>query len=235
MAATDEAESGRTGALVAPARWSSIGAALLLASAALQLAASLQRWVVLRDSWSRDDYTIEDHRFDYTYPADPWEPLGTAAQVAGAGYVLLAAGVVAMARGATLRPGRSERALVAVVAGSFGIDGIHAVLSGLLGVPTPWQFAGMLQLVLSTAAAVCLVLLGVRWSRGRWPASVACVFLVGNTVPGYLFAAFTIAPIVTGYQSYDSTPWTETIVAAFTALAALALLAAAALRTAPRV
>ena len=78
--------------------WSLAAATLILGSAALQLVASLQRWVVLRDSWTRADFTIEDHRFDCSFPADPWEHLGLTAQVFGAGSLLLGFGVVTMAR-----------------------------------------------------------------------------------------------------------------------------------------
>ncbi|TFD65402.1 hypothetical protein [Cryobacterium ruanii] len=65
------------------AGWSLAAAGLLLGSAAIQLVASLERWVVLSDSWTRTDISIEDNRFDYSHPASPWKNLGTTAQFFG--------------------------------------------------------------------------------------------------------------------------------------------------------
>ena len=228
-----------TPALSRTPAWSLIAAALLLGSALLQLVASLQRWVEFRNSWTREDRYVEDHLFDYSYPSDPWENLGSTAQFFGAGYVLLALGVMAMMRAVAMRSSVrtvagsvSAWTLASVVALAFGIDGAHALVSGILGIPTFVQYFLFLTSLLGIASSVCLLVLAVLWARTAWASSLACLLLMGATIPGYLVAAFVIAPEVAGYQSYDSTPWTETIVAAWPAAAAVALLVGAGVRAA---
>ncbi|WP_105036882.1 hypothetical protein [Cryobacterium aureum] len=205
--------------------WSTMAGGLFLASATLQLIASLQRWVVYSAGWTRTDSLIEDHRFDYFYPSDPWENVGVAAQLFGAGMILLALGVLALANTPRLRVGRSTQVVPLVVALAFGITGVHAVVSGLAGIPSPAQYLPV-QIALSLIQSVGLLFLGLRWLPASWSATVSCLFLLGSTLPGYLVATFVIAPALAGYQSYDTTPWTETIVAATTALAGIGLLLA---------
>jgi len=206
------------------ASWSLTAAGLFLGSAMLQIVASLERWVVLKDSATRTDTSIEDHRFDYSYPADPWENLGTTAQLFGVGLLLVALGILAMSRVA--RNGRAERILSFVTAASFGIAGVHALGSGLLGVPSPLQFLPV-QVLLGLVGFVGLIILAARWMRTARAVSVSCVLLLGVTLPGYLLATFQIAPVLAGYQSHDTTPFTETIVALSTAAAGVAMLVAA--------
>ncbi len=55
----------------------------------------------------------------------------------------------------------------------------------------------------------------------------AVLLLAGNTVGGYLIAAFFSAPAVEGHQSYDTTPWSEAAMAAFTLFAVVPTLLAA--------
>ncbi|SEN81223.1 hypothetical protein E3O25_14290 [Cryobacterium sp. TMT1-3] len=207
-------------------RWSLAAAGLFLAAAALQLVASLERWVVLTGSWTRTDISIEDHRFDYSYPADPWENLGTTAQFFGLGLLLLALGIRALARSAASRDSGFERMLTVATAASFGITGMHALVSGLMGVPSPLQFLPV-QMLLSLIGFAGLIALSVRWLRVSWASSVACLLLLGVTLPGYIVATFQIAPALLGYQSHDTTPFTETIVAVSTAAAGVAMLVAA--------
>ena len=59
------------------------------------------------------------------------------------------------------------------------------------------------------------------WRSIAWVA--AAVFLLGATLPGYFVAAFIIAPVLAGGISYDTTRWTETVVAAAMLLAATAV------------
>jgi hypothetical protein len=213
------------------ASWSLGAAGLLLAAAVLQLAASLERWVAITNSWARTDHLVEDHRFDYLYPSDPWENLGTTAQLSGAGFLLLALAVLVMCRGAVRHPRRIDRAIAAVVAGLFALDGLHGIISGATGTPTPVKYVVDL---LALVSFIGLVVLAVRWFRSSWPSALACVLLMAITLPGYIVVAFVIAPGITNYQSFDTTPWTETIVAAFVALAAVAMLDAASAATLPR-
>ena len=219
----------------APVLGSLLAAGLFLASGVLQLTASLQRWVVFRGSRAGDDVSAEDHLFDYSFPYEPWEPIGTAAQLYGLGYLFLALGVLAMPLGlaALTRTARRRSVLVfivlgeivlaIVVSGSFAIHGVHALISGFTGVPSPLQHSGALSFWVGVLG---LVVLAVLWRRSR-AAVAACVFLIGATDLGYLLAAFVIAPVFAGGTSHDTTPWTETVVAASTVAAGIAMIVAA--------
>jgi len=207
--------------------WSTSAAVLLLGSGALQLVASLQRWVGFRDSRAPDDISAEDHLYDYSYPSDPWVPIGTAAQLFGLGCLLLAVGVLVMLAAAPRRRIPAMLLPAVVAAGSFALDGAHALSSGLAGVPSPVQHWLDAQWFISLIGFCCLVVLGVLWLRTSRAVAAACLLLLGSTVPGYLVATFGIAPALAGYQSHDTTPWTETIVAVSAAFAGIAMLVAA--------
>jgi hypothetical protein len=94
------------------------------------------------------------------------------------------------------------------------------------------QYVSMLG-ILSAVATVCLVILAARWMRWMWPSSIALGLLVAVTIPGYLVATFVIAPVLVGYQSHDTTPWTEAVGGVATVAAGVVLVFAPAAR--PRV
>ncbi|QHC58860.1 hypothetical protein [Rathayibacter sp. VKM Ac-2760] len=204
--------------------WALLAAGALIASALLQVQASLQRWVTAREGWTREDRWVEDHLFDYTIPADPWERIGTTAQVHGLGALLIAVALLVMAR--ALSAGAVFRLTSIVVAAVFGLSGLHGVVSGLIGAPTPLQWP-FLQMMLSLVPILGLGALAARSARRSLPTAFAYACLLGSTTPGLLVATFVIAPAITGFQSYDTTPWTETVVAATTGAAACAMLCAA--------
>lgn len=204
--------------------WSLIAAGLFFGSAALQLIASLQRWVVFRAA--NLEFVAENHLYDYSFPYAPWENAGTSAQLFGTATLLLALGVLATAFSVAAIPRTPRRRIAAaidaalgiLVAGSFAITGAHALISGITGTPSPLYEYGALGWV----AVVGLIILIVRWARRSPAAMMACLFLMGATGLGYFIAAFQIAPLLTGYASHDTTPWTETVVAIWTALAGTA-------------
>ncbi|TDX78935.1 hypothetical protein EDF35_2158 [Rathayibacter sp. PhB151] len=202
-----------------------LAAALLLGAALLQLQASLQRWVTASEGWTRTDRSVEDHLFDYMIPADPWEPLGTAAQVHGVGLLLVAIALPVSAR--AIGGGGLLRLSALLVAGVLGLSGLHGVLSGLIGAPTPLQLP-FLQMMLGLVPVVGLGALAAKAHRRSVGAALAYACLLGSTLPGLLIATFVVAPAITGYQSFDTTPWTETVVAATVAAAGCAMLGAAA-------
>ena len=219
-----------------------------MCSAALQLAASLQRWVVFRASLAPVEVSAEDHLYDYFFPADPWESIETAAQLFGWGTLVQALGVAAMATGVVLLPRRASGlgsggpnhakaatlALVGellpavLIAAWFGAVGWHALASGAAGTPSPLQNAG----TIGWLAVVALCILGARWMSMLAPASAACFFLLGSTWPGIVVAMYMIAPLFGG-QSHDTSPWTETVMAATTAAAGVSMLLAARSAAAP--
>lgn len=205
-------------------------AGLFLGSAALQVVASLQRWVMFRGSRGSGELSVEDHLFDYAFPTGTWENIGTTAQLFGAGTLMQALGILAMVFGVLALPrAAGRRSVVAVVAKIVlavlvaawcGLTGAHALLSGVTGVPSPLQHLWALDMV----GFAGLVALGVLLGRRSWAAMAACVFLIGSTWVGYFVAAYLMAPTLAGYTSHDTTPWTETIVAASTVVAGIAML-----------
>jgi hypothetical protein len=116
----------------------------------------------------------------------------------------------------------SEIVLVLLVAGWLTFHGAHALLSGSAGDPSPLQNA----LALGLIAAVGLGVLAWLWRASR-VAMLACVFLFGSTVPGYLLSTYLIAPLIANGASHDTAPWTETVVAAWTSAAGVTMLFAA--------
>jgi hypothetical protein len=209
-------------------------AALLAASAALQLDASLQRWVTARDALppSRRD-AIESHEHDYDTPTAGWVPLGDAEERYGAGMILLALAVAALAVAVGAR-GWSGTILTLAVAGPFAILGLHALLSGIAGTPSP--LAGILlpAHLVNLAGLVGVAVLRPGRPRARPLDAVALGLLAAPSLPGYLAVAFVIAPMIHGDTSSDTTPWTETIVAAAIGLAAVAWAAGAVRAALPR-
>lgn len=214
--------------------WSLTAAGLLLSSAVLQHIAAIQRWVVFNGSRGPTELSVEDHLFDYNFPTDAWVPVGTAAQVYGTGTLIQALGVLAMAFGVLALPGAASRRRVVfaimeivialLVAAWLGLNGAHALVSGIIGTPSPLQHWWALDWI----GVAGLVALGVLWWRRSWAAMIACAFLLGSSLMGYYFvASLMITPLITGYISHDTTPWTETVVATWTALAGVAMLLAA--------
>jgi hypothetical protein len=76
-----------------------------------------------------------------------------------------------------------------------------------------------------------VIVLLVLWRRRSWAATAACAFLIGSTGLGWFLASYLVAPLITG-GSHDTAPWSETVVAASTAAAGIAMILAAATRLA---
>ncbi|MFS0733535.1 hypothetical protein ABC304_16245 [Microbacterium sp. 1P10UB] len=199
---------------------------LVLGSAVLQQIAAVQRWTSAAPA--EGERSIEDHLFDYVFPADPWVPVGAAAELAGVAYLLLACGVGFVVFAGGRRCPIGSLAAVPVI-GWFLYVGGHALLSGILGVPSA-LFNPAVAVGLGTLAVAGLVVLAAAVGRRSSATAVAFILLLGLTWPGYVVAAFVIAPVVAGYQSYDTTPWTESIGAAATAAAGVGLLFSALLK-----
>lgn len=80
-----------------------------MGSAALQCAASLQLRAVFRDPHSPEALWGEDHVYEYFFPVQPWQNVGSAAQFFGAGSLLRALGIAAMKAGALIMPAAATR------------------------------------------------------------------------------------------------------------------------------
>lgn len=207
-------------------------AVLLIPTAWLQHAASLQRWVTLADSEPANILIAEDHLYDYFFPTDIWVNFGTVTAQYSLAALLLMIGMISLTLGVllqtTVAPKQRillECSLSAVVVAWFGISSLHVYLSGITGNPSVMQHWGLLG-ALATIAGAALAILW--WGRAPVAALGSCL-LMGSTVVGYMIAFVVFAPIFAGYISHDTTPWTESIVAATTAVAALAAILAAVL------
>jgi hypothetical protein len=211
-------------------RWPGLVAtALLVASAALQFAASAQRWQFADPSVIPADRSIEDHLFDYAFPSDPWISVGSAAILFGIASLLIAAALTCLAMGArsVYRHGVVLWIAGILAAAPSALAGVHAVLSGVLGTPSSMQYvvATVGAFVLGLAQAAGLVFLAVVVARRSIGWTVGILALIGTTVMGHIVALFIIAPAIVGYTSFDTTPWSEAVVAGFTLVAAIAVLA----------
>ena len=211
--------SGRRSGLVA--------SALLMISALLQGAAAAQRWAFADPDTLGSDRNIEDHLFDYVIPADPWVSVGSAAILFGLSYLLVGGALVCLGVAGRAIAGRIRgiptKALVA--AAPFVLIGLHALVSGLAGVPTPVQhlIATYGAVVVGAFQVLVLVVFAVFIAVRSWIWAIGVLLLIGDSLFGYVAALFFVAPILVGYQSYDTTPWTEGVLAAATAAAAVAI------------
>ncbi|MFL4472388.1 hypothetical protein ACIPVK_00100 [Paeniglutamicibacter sp. MACA_103] len=215
--------------------WLLIAAALFLVSCLLQLVAALQRWVVLAGAGGTSGLSVENHRYDYYFPAPTWEPLGTTAVLLEEALLVQALGILAMAAGVLFLPDPTvdhirsvgiaiaafEALLAAILAASFAVIGSHTFPSGLSGNASGYQDAAVLLWALLLTGLVKPLALAGLW-RVRLPAaSAACVFLTGTSFVGYLAATYVISPIMAG--SYYDARWTETVMAVSTGAAAAAM------------
>ncbi|WP_344059503.1 hypothetical protein [Microbacterium pumilum] len=208
-----------------------VSAAMLLAAAAALLVASLQRWVWAADLGTfsalvTEDHQslIEDHLYDFVVPADPWQNVGQAAQLSGVAFLLLAAGALCLTAACASKRWISPGSWLIALAVSipFGLIGVHGLLSGLSDAPSSLELiaSSPLLIVIQLPGIVALAVIAARRSAA-WTA--AAILLSGATLPGYLVATFMIAPVFAGGTSYDTTRWTETVVAASIALAGIAV------------
>ena len=195
----------------------------LVCSGVLLYAASWQRWATgpCGDGGTASACELrQDHRFDFLPPADPWEPVGRAAELGGLSLLVLALAVPVLPWAlAGRRPGvvtavavvAAEAALVSVAVGAVrsGLDG--AVRPTLLG---EWSVTAWVLVL--PAVLVRLSVAAHGWARG------AAIALVLGTP---LVAAFSYAP-----GPYDAQPWWEALAGCLTATGGVCLLVAAARR-----
>lgn len=212
-----------------------VAAGLFLASALVQWNASMQRWVTFSGSADPNGPSVEDHMYDYYLPTEEWVPIGSAAELLGIGLLMTAIGFAVLATAVLMIPDPTKDHIKAVAIISLGFDlllvlataglfawmGLHTLLSGLQGTQSGLLDSGILMQLLLYLGFAAPVILAVRW-RNRLPAvSIACVFLLGSTVVGYIVSTYLIAPLIAG-MSHDTARWTETVIAVSTAAAGIA-------------
>ena len=196
-------------------RRSVVGAATLLgASGLLTVAAAAERW------WPSCGLGSFDTDACLRVQDDAYDSMG-AAELQGLGLLLLAAAVVLLPAVLTGRRQATPVNLATwVVAGGVAAVAVVTWLSGRAGevvtVPGLWVGA-VLWLVAFPVLVICLAATGGpapgRGEAGRW-ALVA--FLVASNPLGDL----VLTPLLLGYTSHDTTPWTGAVSGLFLMAAA---------------
>jgi hypothetical protein len=198
---------------------------VLLASGALMVAASAERWgdaCAPGQGRSNACDLRQDHLYDFLPPGDPWQPIGHAAQLAGWSLLALALALPLLPWVLTgHRPRLGISFAVAASTAAILAVGLATLRSGLSGQVVEPTYAGLTFGTWLFLPPVVLALLAVR-ARG-WTRASAALLFVGSP----LVAAFSYA-----VGSYDAAPWWEAVAGGLTGLAGVTLLVAAARRPA---
>lgn len=199
------------------------GVGLLLGvSGALMCIASAQRWAGAcgwGDSYSQLCDLRQDHLYDFIAPEAPWEPLGTAAQLAGASLLVLALAYVLLPWAMT---GRRPETIVGVVwvigVATLVSVGVATLSSGLTGIAVRPVGGDLALFAWFFIPAPLLIWFSLNAHRLAAGAGVALVL----SSPFVAAATYGIGP-------YDARPWSEAIRGTLTATAGVLLLADATL------
>jgi hypothetical protein len=214
--------------MVGAASWRVVTCAgLLVASGAITIAASAQRWwpaCKLGAFDHGDCLVLQDDAFDVVAYSVPWTPVGASVELYGVGLVLLAAAVGLLPRVLGGSAGRLLAAAGWIIALGMLTTGVLVLLSGLWGtvVHVPGElvagvlgFFGLpLLIVTSLAKDLDGPLPGIGWRM-----TAAAALLLNNPLATYLLAG-----AIFSYLSYDTTPWTEAVGGATLVVAGVALL-----------
>ncbi|WP_313814781.1 hypothetical protein [Glutamicibacter sp.] len=216
----------------ATAMLSTLGAAVLFfLSCNNQLQAAHTRWIRYGSGYEPGGLSIEDSRFDYYLPQPPVIllpdtslPFGIGMLLQALGLLLLLLCLLHLRPRSAVRARRIQRLCGLLAAASSALLGIEAVVTGLNATlfdrfSTHWAAIPVLAL-----AGPALLVLGV-FAWWRMPSlAIALMCSMSTSIIGYLASALLIAPLVTGHDSFDAVPGTETIVALGTGAAAAACL-----------
>jgi hypothetical protein len=201
-------------------RWiRAVVAMALLAAGALLHAAAWQRWAGACPFPGGPDTRAcdvrQDHLYDFLVVADPWQPVGTAAEQAGVALLLVAFALLLAPWGFLVRPGRYPTVALLVVALTYAGVGTATLRSGLSGEvvdPLLGNAAFSLWFFLPTPVLVWIAVRARGWAR----ASAVSLVLASPLVMSFSYA---IGP-------FDANPWYEAYCGDLTALAGLCLLVA---------
>ena len=184
-------------------RWiRAVVAMALLASGALLHAASWQRWAGACPFPGGPDTRAcdvrQDHLYDFLVVADPWQPVGTAAEQAGIALLLVAFALLLAPWGFLVRPGRYHTVALLFVALTYAGVGTATLRSGVSGEvvdPLLGNAAFSLWFFVSTPVLVWIAVRARGWAR----ASAVFLVLASPLVMGFSYA---IGP-------FDANPWYE--------------------------
>ena len=199
-----------------------VAALALMGSGALMYAASWQRWAEACLWWEVQGSTpfcwvVQDHKYDFVVPSDPWTPIGTAAEQAGLSLLILAAALALMPWALTgRRPGPFSALTLVVCVVSVGVIGRTTVRSGLAGEALPVPFEGLTVRVYFLVVAILLVRL--TWAARGWSRAAGILLVLAMPFPGIL---------IYGIGPYDANPWYEGFSGILSALAGACLVVAA--------
>jgi len=201
-------------------------AALFSFAGALWVAAAAQRWW---PACKRGDFDtvgclkLQDHLYDYVAPTAPWVPVGNAAQLAGVAMALLAVGVTLLpwlwvpSRPLVCLAVAVPALAVLLIGGSTWNAGLshEALTVGLVPTILVWSFGLPIALVVAATTSRD----GHTAQRTtRW--RVVITVLIAMATP---LAEVMFAPMLVGYMSHDSTPWTGAVTGALLVTAGCAV------------
>lgn len=198
---------------------------MIAAAGAAMTWALLLRWQRCLGGYeSAECQLIQSHEYDYLLPSDPWTSIPGAAQLEGAGYLLLAAGLALGATRYVVRP--VGRVVWAILLGLFALVGLLTLWSGLIAAPlpvnllmAPWWF--LLEPVLLVGAAVVV-------ARAALDDRVRPLFVATLLVLLFTHGLLEFLIFVMAYVSYDTPPWTGSLRAVLLLVLGLAIAARAA-------
>lgn len=172
---------------------------------------------------------IQDHRYDYTLPTEPWDPIPGASELAGASEILVGLALALVC--AAVRAAVWARLLQAVLVLSVLLVGVATLLSGRAGVPVEpaTSVATWVAPLWMVAVPMALMVMVTQFSPGPvterlMPASAwalgAGLLVLATPLPEYL-----VLSVVLGYTSHDTIPWTGAASGVMVVLAGVVLLA----------
>lgn len=206
------------------------GPGLLVASGALAIAASAQRWwpACRPGDFDASDCTgRQEHAYDLVIPTAPWTPVGNAAELYGVGLLLLAAAVLLLPELLLGRqPGRLLRVTTWLVALGTLVVATLTILSGVTGsavrAPGDGVAGAMWALGLPVLVAAGVIECVTTERRGNgWRMAAAWALLLSTPI-----AQIIVTPTLLDYMSNDTTPWTEAVGGVGLVLAGAALFGA---------
>lgn len=199
---------------------------LVVGSGVLMIVSARERWwpaCRLRNFEAPDCLRLQDHQYDFMAPAQPWVPVGAAAQVGAGALLLLGLALLFLPwlLGGDPRPAvtlplgallAAAMLAIAVATGWSGFSGRVFEVPGLVCAYWLW--------VVTPIALVVTVFCSERTDPSPGiPWRLVVAVLISASAP---LGEFFIASALLG-SSYDTTPWSEAVSGTFLVAAGLAL------------